>query len=76
METESFVHVLLFQCRNCRRPLAAPVVSSQKNPEEVDAAECHVKCLCNWSGRLLGVEAVRHWVMDWKLPTPTEEEEG
>jgi hypothetical protein len=73
VEAEHFVHVLLFECRNCHRPLAAPVLSSQKNPEEVDAAGCHLECLCSWSGRLLGVEAMRHWVMEWKLGAPKED---
>jgi hypothetical protein len=69
METEAFVHVLLFQCRKCERPLTAPKVAAQKNPEQVDAAEHELACSCGWSARLLGVEALRHWIFDWRVQT-------
>jgi hypothetical protein len=66
VEAEQYVHVLLFQCRNCERPLTAPVVAPEKNPEQIDAAECALKCICSWSGLFLGAEALRHWIVDWR----------
>jgi hypothetical protein len=62
---ESFVHVLLFGCSQCGRPVPSAVLSENRNVEDVDAGSIIVTCPCGWSGRVLGVEARGHWVNGW-----------
>ena len=61
-----YVHVLVFRCKHCHRPLLVPVMSEANNLEKVDGDTFEVGCQCGWWKELLGVEAARHWVAPWK----------
>jgi hypothetical protein len=60
------VHVLLFECSNCGRPLAVAVTSAHRNLEDVDGDSYKSECDCGWSGTLMGTQAKRHWVDGWR----------
>lgn len=60
-----FVHVLLFQCPTCTRPIAAAQFSPAQNVEDVDAAKLDLACGCGWNGASSVANAKRHWVAAW-----------
>jgi hypothetical protein len=62
-----YVHSLLFRCEDCMGPLTISVPSEESNLERVDGDIFEVECTCGWWKNLLGVEAVRHWVVTWEL---------
>jgi hypothetical protein len=66
--TDSYAHVLLFGCPQCGTPLAAACASKQKNLEVADAHWFSPRCHCGWTGEVIGVQAVKHWVEPWKTP--------
>lgn len=70
METvpSSFAHVLLFACPRCGVPLASACASTDKNLEAADAHWFDPHCPCGWTGSVIGVEAVKHWVEAWNIP--------
>jgi hypothetical protein len=68
MIQEHFVHVLLFQCPTCSRPIAAAESSPAQNVEDVDAAKLRISCGCGWNGASSAVKAKRHWVASWDAP--------
>lgn len=66
--TDSFSHVLLFACPKCGSPLASACASTKKNLEGADAHWFNPHCHCGWTGPVIGVQAVKHWVEPWKTP--------
>ena len=68
MKDLPFVHLLLFSCKQCNRPLAFPMASEEGNLEGIDGGIFDVKCECGWSQKMIGLEASRHWVASWYGP--------
>jgi len=66
--TESFAHVLLFACPKCGNPLASACATTRRNLEVADAHWFNPHCPCGWSGSVIGVHALKHWVEPWKIP--------
>lgn len=64
--SEQFAHVLLFSCPNCDSPLASACVSTRKNLEPAEAHWFSPHCHCGWTGDVMGVNAVKHWVEPWE----------
>jgi hypothetical protein len=62
-----YVHTLLFSCERCQSPLAIPIMSQWRNLEEIDAETFEVECECGWRKKSLGIEATRHWVIEWEF---------
>jgi hypothetical protein len=67
---ETFAHVLLFACPMCARPLASACASTKQNLEVADAHWFTPHCHCGWSGDVIGVTAVKHWVESWNHAVP------
>jgi len=63
--SDSFVHILLFQCPRCSDPVSSAVTTSERNPEETDVRSFALRCPCGWIGTQMGVSARRHWVELW-----------
>jgi hypothetical protein len=61
----TFVHSLLFRCRECKQPLPLCIMSTDRNGEKVDGNSFELLCRCGWSKTLLGMQAIRHWVVPW-----------
>jgi len=66
---EHYAHVLLFACPQCERPLASACASDKQNLEEADAHFFNPHCHCGWTGAVIGLEAVKHWVQPWRAFT-------
>jgi hypothetical protein len=64
-DLEQYVHVLLFACSHCERPLVATCVSSSKSLELAEAKWFNPTCHCGWKEDLSGVTAMKHWVEVW-----------
>jgi hypothetical protein len=71
--TPQYAHVLLFACPKCMRPLATACSSKARNLEIADGHFFAPHCRCGWSGSVLGVEAVKHWVESWSEKAPVGE---
>jgi hypothetical protein len=69
----TFVHSLLFRCRECQEPLPLCVVATERNGEKIDGNSYDLSCNCGWSKGVLGMQAIRHWVVPW---SNGEEEKG
>jgi len=67
---QQFVHVLLFGCPSCARPLASACVSMEKNLENADAHWFNPHCHCGWTGDVIGITAMKHWVEPWEAKAP------
>lgn len=65
-----FVHVFLFACPICRRPLVTVCNSRHYNLEIADSREFQTVCHCGWSGTVKGVEALKHWLEPWTDNAP------
>lgn len=61
-----YAHLLLFRCKRCHEPVAVPITTQARNLEEIDGETYNVKCRCGRLERLLGVEALAHWVVPWE----------
>jgi hypothetical protein len=61
----AFEHLLLYRCSRCKKALPISVMSEEGNLEGIDGNAFEVECSCGCSKHLLGVEAVRHWVIPW-----------
>jgi hypothetical protein len=70
---KAFVHVLLFQCLSCGKPLSVVHSFESRNIEGVDAGYFELHCECGWIDKLPGLTAVRHWVADWSFPQLSEQ---
>jgi hypothetical protein len=68
--SEQFAHVMLFECPECRRPLASACASTKRSLEDADAHWFSPHCPCGWTGEVIGLTAVRHWVEPWGPPVP------
>ena len=70
METVSgcFAHVLLFACPQCGIPLASACADTERNLENADAHWFDPHCPCGWTGSVIGLQAVKHWVEEWRVP--------
>jgi hypothetical protein len=65
MDEKHFVHMLLFQCPQCGEPIAAAKSTLHRSLENVDASEMELTCNCLWTGKILGMEAKRHIILNW-----------
>jgi len=63
--TNHFAHVLLFACPECNRPLASACASAKRSLEDADAHFFNPHCHCGWTGAVVGLQAVKHWVYPW-----------
>jgi hypothetical protein len=64
---DQFAHVLLFSCPGCGSPLASACASSKRNLEQAEAHWFNPRCHCGWTGDVIGVTSVKHWVEPWKI---------
>jgi hypothetical protein len=64
-----FAHVFLFRCPECGRPLASACASTQSSLEMADAHLFNPHCHCGWTGALVGLISVRHYVEPWESPS-------
>jgi hypothetical protein len=60
-----FVHVLLFACPQCAKPMASTQAVMERNLEKVDENSYRCECRCGWSGVMSGLSARKHWVEPW-----------
>lgn len=60
-----FLHVLVFQCQQCGKPVCAATLSEMQSLEDIQASAFDVKCECGWSANWLGLKARKHWVDPW-----------
>jgi hypothetical protein len=67
---EQFAHVMLFQCPQCGRPLASACASTEQSLEGADAHWFNPRCHCGWTGSVIGMTAVKHWVESWERTAP------
>jgi hypothetical protein len=66
MTTTRYVHTLLFDCAQCKMPIAISLISEQGNLEDIDAETLHIKCKnCEKSAQVVAVTAKRHYVDEW-----------
>lgn len=61
-DSEPFVHVLLFECPQCSRPISSAIATNEKNLENTDIRSFAIRCECGWAGNQMGLSAKRHWV--------------
>ena len=73
--TDSFSHVLLFDCPKCGSPVASACSSTEKNLKVADEQWFNPICDCGWTGPVVGVQALKHWVEPWKIPVDLAPEE-
>jgi hypothetical protein len=66
-ENAPYVHLLVFRCDNCRKPILITVMSEERNLEMVDGQAFDVLCRCGCLKRALGMEAVVHKVAPWEM---------
>jgi hypothetical protein len=64
--TDNYAHVMLFSCPDCGSPLATACASTKRNLEQAEAHWFSPRCHCGWTGDVMGVLAVRHWVEEWQ----------
>ena len=77
---EPFVHVLLFECLECGHPIGSAINTGNRNVEEIDSGSVALNCSCGWKGKLMGIDAKRHWVSSWPnhelVPEPKGTQDG
>jgi hypothetical protein len=61
-DVDPFVHVLLFECPKCCKPVSSAVATGERNLENTDGRLFAISCECGWVGNQMGVSAKRHWV--------------
>jgi hypothetical protein len=61
-----YVHSLLFRCGQCKEPLVILAKSAERNLDGIDGDSFDVECKCGWLKKLLGLEAVNHYVTLWE----------
>jgi len=62
-----YLHVLIFECVGCSRPLAVIRVTGFRNLEPTDGEWFSLDCPCGWQKEVHGFEARRHWATEWWL---------
>jgi hypothetical protein len=65
-DVQEFLHVLVFRCPKCSRPLAVSCISDKRTLEAADAHLFNPHCHCGWTGSLAGFIAAKHWVEPWE----------
>ena len=65
---DQFAHVLLFSCPECGAPLATACASARRNLEPAEGHWFNPHCHCGWTGDVMGVTAIKHWVEGWDQP--------
>ena len=60
-----FLHLLVFECAGCSRPISFVHLTGFRNLEPTDGELFRLKCRCGWAGGLRGFESRRHWVDEW-----------
>ena len=70
--TDQFAHVPLFSCPQCGTPLATACASHKRNLDQAEARWFNPHCHCGWTGDVIGVTAIKHWVEEWKQPVSSE----
>jgi hypothetical protein len=63
---DQYAHVLLFGCPQCGSPLASACASTKRNLEQAEAHWFSPHCHCGWTGDVMGVTAIKHWVEPWE----------
>jgi hypothetical protein len=61
-DVDPFVHVLLFECPQCSRPVSSAIATGERNLENTDGRLFAIRCECGWGGTQMGIVAKRHWV--------------
>jgi len=64
-DQEKFAHALLFRCEACNKPATVSFLTTERNVEDVDGNTHNFVCECGRSESKLGLDAVRHWVVEW-----------
>ena len=64
-----YLHLLLFECTQCRGPIVTFAVTEFRNPESSDATSFRLTCKCSWEGERMGATARRHYVERWNGKT-------
>jgi hypothetical protein len=41
------------------------MMSTERNNEKIDGNSFDLLCQCGWSKSVLGMQAIRHWVVPW-----------
>ena len=61
-----YVHTLLFDCPQCKFPIAISLIKEQQNLEEIDAETLFIMCShCQHAFSTLAITAKRHYVDEW-----------
>jgi hypothetical protein len=60
--SEPFIHVLLFECPECCKPVSSAIATNERNLENTDSHSFLIRCDCGWAGNQIGLSAKRHWV--------------
>jgi hypothetical protein len=71
-DSQKYAHVLLFACPLCERPLSSACASTRKNLETAESEWFTPHCHCGWTGNVVGVTAIKHWVEPWPGNPPME----
>ena len=61
-----YLHVLVFACPQCSKPLPFVQLNVLRSIEEIDAAVFNLTCDCGWKGEIRGFQARNHWVGEWQ----------
>jgi hypothetical protein len=51
-------------------------MSTDRNSEKIDGNPFDLLCECGWSKSLLGMQAIRHWVVPWLNGEEEDPERG
>ena len=65
-ECKRFAQVILFQCPQCRGPLASAFSSSNEDMENLDGGQFSAVCRCGWIGSVLDLSPVKQSVQPWE----------
>jgi hypothetical protein len=63
---EQFARVILFQCPQCRGPLASAFSCSNADMQALDGGQFSAVCRCGWMGNGLGLSAVVESLQPWE----------
>jgi hypothetical protein len=63
--SNTFLHVLTFECSRCETPVVEWALSSLRSPESVDGTMFQLKCSCGWSDGRMGAQARNHLTLPW-----------
>jgi hypothetical protein len=64
-ETSAICTRSAFQLSQLRQPAASACASTRKNLEPAEAHWFSLHCDCGWTGAVMGMNAVNHWVDPW-----------